>query len=378
MKKIWKTISACALCVPVAALAACGLQDVSDPAATWADFSQKAEKTTTDFAENGFYAAMYQTISVNAVGENGSLNLSATIDADMDATKEGTCERLALGLDLDMQMVDANGEEATAVLDVTAYVLDNAAYIDYAMKADGEEQKDKVKQALTEEDVLPVSMFVTELEALNTSYDEVAASSPDLKLQTNKQGNLLKITTSVPEEAVATFAPLTDAVLGDYEYETECTLTLTYRFNNAGDLLYIEQEIVYTKTVIVNEEPAPEEGNPDEGVEPAADGDLEGGSTEGEGSTEGGSTEGGNTEGEGGNTESEAPETEEPTTPDDNATIRLYKKTSFKDGSTVKLPSSDQLADFKAEGEETPTPDDGDNTTGDGDPNPDGDGQVSA
>ncbi len=368
MKKIWKTISACALCVPVAALAACGLQDVSDPAATWADFSKKAEKTTTDFSENGFYAAMYQTISVNAAGENGSLNLSATVDADMDATKEGTYERLALDLDLDMQMVNADGEEATAVLDLTAYVLDNAAYLDYAMKADGEEQNDKVKQALTEEDVLPVSMFVTELEALNTPYDEVVASSPDLKLQTNKQGNLLKITTSVPEEAVEPYSTLADAVLGDYEYETECTLTLTYRFNNAGDLLYIEQELVYTKTVIVNEEPAPEEGTPDEGVEPVADGDLEGGSTEGEG---------GNTEGEGG-AEGEAPETEEPATPDDNATIRLYKKTAFKDGSTVKLPSSDQLADFKAEGEETPTPDDGDNSTGDGDPNPDGDGQVSA
>ncbi len=361
MKKILKTISACALCVPVAALAACGLQDVSDPAETWADFSQKAEKTMTDFSENGFYAAMYETISIKAAGENGSLNLSAMLDADIDVTKEGACERLALDLGLDMQMVNANGEEATAALDLTAYVKDSTAYLDYAMKADGEEQKDKVKQALTEEGVLPVSMFVTELETLQVSYDEVAASYPDLKLQTNKQGNLLKITTKTPEEAVATFAPLTDVVLGDYEYETECTLTQTYRFNNAGDLLYIEQELVYTKTVIVNEEPAPEEGNPDEGVAPASDSDVEGGNTEGEGGTEG-----------------EAPETETPATPDDNATIRLYKKTSFKDGSTVKLPSSDQLADFKGEGEETPTPDEGDNSTGDGDPNPEGNGQVSA
>lgn len=360
MKKIWKTISACALCVPVAALAACGLQDVSDPATTWADFAQKAEKVTADFAENGFYAAMYQTISVNAAGENGSLNLSAVLDADIDATKEGICDRLALTLDLDMQMVDANGEEENSAIDLTAYVLDNAAYLDYAMKANGEEETKKVKQALTEEDVIPVSMFVTELDALQSPYDEVVASSPDLKLQTNKQGNLLKITTSVPQEAVAMYSALTDAVLGDYDYETNCTLTMTYRFNNAGELLYLEQEIVYTQNVIVNEQPAPDEGNPDEGVAPVAD-DVEGGNTEGEGGTEG-----------------EAPETEVPATPDDHATIRVYKKTSFKDGSTVKLPSSGQLADFKAEGEETPTPDEGDNTTGGDDPNPEENGQVSA
>ena len=44
----------------------------------------------------------------------------------------------------------------------------------------------------------------------------------------------------------------------------------------------------------------------------------------------------------------------------------------------MKLPSSGQLADFKAEGEETPTPDEGDNTTGGDDPNPEDNGQVSA
>ncbi len=344
MKKTWKSIGAIAVSVPMVAFAACGLQKSEDPAATYAAFAEKYNSAVAGFAEGDLFLDCYDTLSVNAEGENGKMSISYANDASYDFAS-GALTRAATSQQVKMSTT-VGEKETTSEMSYTAYLTDGLAYIHEVMK-DGEAERDvKLKQTVSEDDTATdLSMLLVFPEG---SFEEAFVGMENIVVQSNKNNTHMKITADANPMMIYEYLSGAEEVLGEYDYDVEASMSFSVRFDNAGNLLYSEM-LIEGKVSIAQPEETPDE-NPDDGVEPISE-DLSG--DENNDSSDNSSDDSSN-DGE------ETPE--EPAAPTDNASVRVYRKVSVKDGSTVKLPTEAQLAEYKTQEEldaevpeETPT-----------------------
>lgn len=334
MKKTWKSIGAIAVSVPMVAFAACGLQKSEDPAATYAAFAEKYNAAVAGYAEGNLFLDYYETISVNAEGANGKMILSSVNDSSYDFAN-GVTTRAAASQKMNVAVTVGDAETKNE-MSVTAYLADGVSYM-HQIESVGEEKREiKLKEAAST-DIEPIDLSVLMLFPEGT-FEEAFTGMENVVVQANKNNTHMKITADVDPMMIYQYLMGADEVLGEYDYDVEASMVFSVRFDNAGNLLYSEM-LMEGKVSIA----AAEEGTPDEGVEPASD-NLDADETP-DGS-------------EGGE---ETPE-EESATPTDNASVRVYRKVSIKDGSAVKLPTAAQLETYKTQEEldaelpeETPT-----------------------
>ncbi|MBQ8352288.1 MAG: hypothetical protein IJY34_00690 [Clostridia bacterium] len=343
MKKTWKSIGAIAVSVPMVAFAACGLQKSEDPAATYATFAEKYNAAVAGYAESDLFLDVYETVSVNAEGANGKMSLSYVNDEAYDFAS-GVITRAAASQKMNMAMT-VGETETKSETSATAYLLDGFSYVHQIVKDGENESEIKLKEtASTDDTTINPSKFLIFPEG---TFEEPFVGTENVVIQANKSNTHMKITADLDPMAIYEYLMGADEVLGEYDYDVEASFTFSVRFDNAGNLLYTEM-LMEGKVSIAAAEEAPEE-NPDEGVEPVSE-ELDGAET-----PDGSEAEGGE------ETPDETPE-EEPATPTDNASVRVYRKVSVKDGSTVKAPTEAQLESYKTQEEldaevpeETPT-----------------------
>ena len=337
MKKTWKSIGAIAVSVPMVAFAACGLQKSEDPAATYATFAEKYNAAVASYAEGDLFLDVYETVSVNAEGANGKMSLSYVNDEAYDFAS-GVITRAAASQK--MNTVMTLGEtETKSETSATAYLLDGFSYVHQIVKDGEDESEVKLKEAVsTDGESIDPSMLLVFPEG---AFEEAFVGMENVVIQANKNNTHMKITADLDPMEIYEYLMGADEVLGEYDYDVEASFTFSVRFDNAGNLLYTEMLMEGKVSIAAAEE------TPDEDVEPASE-DLSADETP-DGS-EGGEE-----------TPDETPE-EEPATPTDNASVRVYRKVSVKDGSTVKAPTEAQLESYKTQEEldaevpeETPT-----------------------
>ena len=337
MKKTWKSIGAIAVSVPMVAFAACGLQKSEDPAATYATFAEKYNAAVASYAEGDLFLDVYETVSVNAEGANGKMSLSYVNDEAYDFAS-GVITRAAASQK--MNTVMTLGEtETKSETSATAYLLDGFSYVHQIVKDGENESEIKLKEtASTDDTTINPSKFLVFPEG---AFEEAFVGMENVVIQANKNNTHMKITADLDPMEIYEYLMGADEVLGEYDYDVEASFTFSVRFDNAGNLLYTEMLMEGKVSIAAAEE------TPDEDVEPASE-DLSADETP-DGS-EGGEE-----------TPDETPE-EEPATPTDNASVRVYRKVSVKDGSTVKAPTEAQLESYKTQEEldaevpeETPT-----------------------
>jgi len=337
MKKTWKSIGAIAVSVPMVAFAACGLQKSEDPAATYATFAEKYNAAVASYAESDLFLDVYETVSVNAEGANGKMSLSYVNDEAYDFAS-GVITRAAASQKMNMAMT-VGETETKSETSATAYLLDGFSYVHQIVKDGENESEIKLKEtASTDDTTINPSKFLVFPEG---AFEEAFVGMENIVIQANKNNTHMKITADLNPTEIYEYLMGADEVLGEYDYDVEASFTFSVRFDNAGNLLYTEMLMEGKVSIAVAEE------TPDEDVEPASE-DLSADETP-DGS-EGGEE-----------TPDETPE-EEPATPTDNASVRVYRKVSVKDGSTVKAPTEAQLESYKTQEEldaevpeETPT-----------------------
>lgn len=337
MKKTWKSIGAIAVSVPMVAFAACGLQKSEDPAATYATFAEKYNAAVASYAESDLFLDVYETVSVNAEGTNGKMSLSYVDDSSYDFAN-GAITRAAASQKMNMAMT-VGETETKSETSATAYLLDGFSYVHQIVKDGEDESEIKLKEAASTDDVaIPPSKLLIFPEG---TFEEPFVGTENVVIQADKNNTHMKITADLDPMEIYEYLMGADEVLGEYDYDVEASFTFSVRFDNAGNLLYTEMLMEGRVSIAAAEE------TPDEDVEPASE-DLSADETP-DGS-EGGEE-----------TPDETPE-EEPATPTDNASVRVYRKVSVKDGSTVKAPTEAQLESYKTQEEldaevpeETPT-----------------------
>ena len=333
MKKTWKSIGAIAVSVPMVAFAACGLQKSEDPAATYATFAEKYNAAVASYAEGDLFLDVYETVSVNAEGANGKMSLSSISDSSYDFSN-GALTRAAASAKMNTAMT-LGETEIKSETSATTYLLDGFSYVHQIVKDGEDESEIKLKEAVsTDGESIDPSMLLVFPEG---AFEEAFVGMENVVIQANKNNTHMKITADLDPMAIYEYLMGADEVLGEYDYDVEASFTFSVRFDNAGNLLYTEMLMEGKVSIAAAEE------TPDEGVEPASE-DLSADETP-DGS-------------EGGE---ETPE-EEPATPTDNSSVRVYRKVSVKDGSTVKAPTEAQLESYKTQEEldaevpeETPT-----------------------
>ena len=337
MKKTWKSIGAIAVSVPMVAFAACGLQKSEDPAATYATFAEKYNAAVAGYAESDLFLDVYETVSVNAEGANGKMSLSSVSDSSYDFAS-GALTRGAASEKMNTTMT-LGETEIKSETSATAYLLDGFSYVHQIVKDGEDESEIKLKEAVsTDGESIDPSMLLVFPEG---AFEEAFVGMENVVIQANKNNTHMKITADLDPREIYEYLMDAGEVLGEYDYDVEASMTYSVRFDNAGNLLYTEMLMEGKVSIAAAEE------TPDEGVEPASE-DLSADETP-DGS-EGGEE-----------TPDETPE-EEPATPTDNASVRVYRKVSVKDGSTVKAPTEAQLESYKTQEEldtevpeETPT-----------------------
>lgn len=337
MKKTWKSIGAIAVSVPMVAFAACGLQKSEDPAATYATFAEKYNAAVASYAEGDLFLDVYETVSVDAEGANGKMSLSSVSDSSYDFSN-GALTRGAASEKMNTTMT-LGETEIKSETSATAYLLDGFSYVHQMVKNGEDESEVKLKEAVsTDGESIGPSMLLVFPEG---AFEEAFVGMENVVIQANKNNTHMKITADLDPTAIYEYLMGADEVLGEYDYDVEASFTFSVRFDNAGNLLYTEMLMEGKVSIAAAEE------TPDEDVEPASE-DLSADETP-DGS-EGGEE-----------TPDETPE-EEPATPTDNASVRVYRKVSVKDGSTVKAPTEAQLESYKTQEEldaevpeETPT-----------------------
>lgn len=321
MKKTWKSIGAIAVSVPMIAFAACGLQKSEDPAATFTTFAEKFTAATAGFVEGELYLDYYQSATMSAKGANGEMSLTSISDNAFDFV-DGKLVKCAAIANMETFAKLGDVEEKTA-FDYSYYLTGGFSYTFMSTAMGEETQETKLKAAVSEEELgMPIEdLFSFPTESFETAF----AGMENVVIESNKNNTLMKLTADVNVAFFAEYLTEAEGILGDYNYNADATLTLTIRFDNAGNLLYVETLMECSLSVA-------EETNNE--VSPTEE------SVGGEETPDGGETPDGE----------ETPE-EEPATPTDSATIRIYQKATVKDGSVVKLPSAEVLATYKTQDE---------------------------
>lgn len=327
MKKTFKTIGAFAACVPVAALAACGLKPAQNPAATRNDFAAKYTAAYEALTAGDAFLEIYDVLSISADGEKGTYRQNTVTAADYEIQK-GSLVKAAL----------SSSEEASAKIgedtpsqkiNIEKYVKDGMIYLCQTTKNNDQTEQTTSVEPLSAEDA--ALSFETLFFFPDETFIENFLTAEELTVKCNKNNTQMEL--SAPIDLAAFEAILTEisVVMGEYEYDYETLMTYTVRFDNAGNLLYFETEFTCKAKALA---PVQAEEN----------------------------TESGETTENGENTESE--ETPVPEAPSDQATVTQRTRVTVKDASTVKLPSQSYLDAFKKENvpsEETP---DNENTDG--------------
>ncbi len=320
MKKILKSLGAVAVCVPVAAFAACGLKPADDPAATYATFAEKYTAAATALATGNAYLDSYMLLTVQAEGENGKVDLSAKQEAAYNIT-DSVVNTAAFSLTETTAYTSAEGAEDKSSSVLTNYFVDNTIYARTVTTA-GEQVSDV--KSVSESEAMPMDP-ASLLISLNADYNTAIAGMQNVVVQTSDDGTQMKLTAEVDPQLLNEYLSLVSGALGDYDFEIKTSIVYSMRFDFAGNLLYTEMETQCWVSIAQPEAPEGDEG----GVSAQADGEENDGN---EGS-------------ESGNEE----QTPAAPTPTDHAYVRIYQKTSVKDGNPVKLPTAAQLEAYKEE-----------------------------
>ena len=313
MKKTWKAIGAIAVSVPMIAFASCGLQKSDDPAATFATFAEKFTTATAGFAEGNLYLDYYQSVSLSAKGTNGEMSLSSISDNAFDFV-DGKLVKCAATANMESLAKVGDTEQKDAI-EYSYYLTDGFSYTAMSLTAGGETQESKLKAEVSGEEF---EIAIEDLFSFPTDFESAFAGMENIVVESNQSNTLMKITADADAALFAEYLSDASSVLGDYNYDVNATITLTVRFDHAGNLLYVESLMECSLSVaegansdvVPTEEEVGGEETPDDGNEE-----------------------------------------ETPATPTDSATVRIYQKATVKNASVVKLPTAEILATYKTQEE---------------------------